>query len=200
MRSNLIFVYFAATIFSMYSSADENLSGKQKQYYDWIIQKSGETGAEIISGDRTPESQVTVMWNNCVNKSGGENCKKEFLAPGYNKICSEFILDVYDSGLNRATNIANMSAALAEGLKKLGSTRPCMQHVIVPGIERINRAIDVSAKSVKNHAKFYDAVMHEESCADKSRFFYPDIPGKPKSSTPDRAFHLEFRLDDSCQK
>lgn len=198
MKTLSVLIALALLTFSQVSEADEDLSPKQKQYYNWILQKSGETGALISSRDRTPEKQVSVMWNNCVAKSGGQTCKKQFLAPGYNRICSVFMLDAFDGSTDDATNKAEMTKALSDGLRSLGNTRPCMQHVVVPGIARLNRAIDVKPSSVTDHAKFYDAVMHKDSCADKSRFFYPPIPGKPASSTPDRAFHIEFRLDGSC--
>lgn len=198
MKLNRIFVSVFATTFSMFCFADESLSPKQKEYFNWIISKSGETKAMINSRDRKPEKQVSIMWTNCVAKSKGEKCKKENLALGYNSTCSSFMLNAFNSNADAGTNKKNMSKALAIGLKSLGNNRPCMQHVVVPGIERLNRAIDVKALSVKNHVAFYEAVMHKDSCADKTRFFYPDIPGKPKSRTPDKAFHLEFRLDDSC--
>ena len=47
--------------------------------------------------------------------------------------------------------------------------------------------MDIAPSSIDNPARFYDAVLGNPAVANH-RFYYPHIPGKPRSEVADSAF------------
>lgn len=158
---------------------------------------AGETSLAISSKQRTVKTQVEVMLDYYIYCTKGRlanrknECGIALARKVYHSDCHAGF-SRFDAAIPRDENVRNMTHALTDSLKKLGSSRTCMNHVVIPGISTKYVAIDIKPSSINNHTKFYQAVISNPNV---KRFYYPFIKGIPASPVKDSAFHIEFIRD-----
>ena len=156
-----------------------------------------EKSIAISSKQRTVKRQVEVMLDYYIYCTKGrlanrkEQCGIALAKNVYHSDCHGGFSRFSDTA-SRQENIRNMTEALTKSLKKLGHSRTCMNHVVIPGIVTKYIAIDIKPSSISNHKKFYQAVISNPNV---KRFYYPKIAGVPVSPVKDSAFHIEFIRD-----
>ncbi|MCW8876254.1 MAG: hypothetical protein OQJ89_14280 [Kangiellaceae bacterium] len=155
---------------------------------------AGETSIAISSKERTVERQVQVMLDYYIYCTKGRlanrknDCGIGLAKQVYHRDCHGGF-DSFSATVSRDENVRNMTLALTKSLKKLGESRTCMNHVVIPGIKTRYVAVDIKPSSIDNHKKFYQAVTANPNV---KRFYYPYIKGIPASPVKDSAFHIEF--------
>lgn len=160
-----------------------------------IARASDENNIQISSKTRTVKKQVEVMLDYYILcdkvADSKKQCGIELAKKVYDKACHGGF-SAFDPLASRQVNISRMTKALTKSLILLGEKRTCMNHVIIPGIVTKNIAIDIKPSSISDKKRFYRAVINNKAIV---RFYYPAIPGVPKSSVKDAAFHLEFKRE-----
>jgi hypothetical protein len=165
-----------------------------------IAAAAGDREISVASKTRTVRKQVDVIIDYYIECNAGDRitqqrrdsgrCNVETALRVYDSDCRGPIA-LYDREKGRADNVDRISNELTATLTALGPARSCMVHVELPGITLSNIAVDIAPSSVDDSSRFYDAVVADSSVV-RRRFYYPEVPDRPRSQVPDSAFHLEF--------
>ncbi len=156
---------------------------------------AGDKSITVSSKNRSVKAQVTVMMDYYILCTKGrfvnnkEKCGIKLARQVYHQDCHGGF-DEFNASKSKVENIEVMTAALTKSLKKLSENRICMNHVVIPGIKTENIAVDIKPSSVKDHKKFYQAVMANPNVVG---FYYPKIKGVAASQVKESAFHIEFK-------